>query len=159
MDGQTRKTPVEPGSEIADLAALLGFVNRITDRLQHAAAALENGITVTDWLLLRALNDEGPMPMASAARKMGVSRQRVHQQTKPLSAAGLITAGDDKALALTPKGGAAMKDAEKSFAEALSSGGGGMPTMPLHGAKLSTRRIVKSMSSKKDAAAHDDEED
>ena len=142
------KTQAEPGSELADLAALLGTVNRISYRLQRAAATLDAGLSVTDWLLLRSLSDEGRMEMAAAARKIGVTRQRVHQQTKPLAAAELIRLDEDKAIALTEKGAAAMKALEESFEQTLSAGGA-MPTAPLNGAKLATRRILKAIAPKK----------
>jgi DNA-binding MarR family transcriptional regulator len=148
MAEEQKRAEIEPGSELADLASMLGTVNRIADRLQQAASKVEASLSVNDWLFLRALKDEGDM--AGAARKIGLSRQRVHQRIKPLTAAGLIAASNDN-FALTPKGTELMETLEKNFEQALKTGGGAMPTVPLHGAKLSVRRVLKAMA-KKDAA-------
>lgn len=154
-DEKKNKDPV-PGAELADLAQVIGAINRISDRLQQATAGVEPAVTVTDWLLLRVLNDEGAMPMASAARRIGVSRQRVHQQAQPLKTAGLIEMAEDdaktRALSLTPKGADLMKRLEHEFTQVLSAGGA-MPAVPINGAKLNTRRILKAMAPKKDAEA------
>ncbi|HVV66356.1 MAG TPA: helix-turn-helix domain-containing protein, partial [Rhizomicrobium sp.] len=82
---------VESGSELADLAELLVAANKIGSALQAAAAQDESKITAADWLLLRALERDGPMPMSRAAARIGVTRQRVHQQSRPLQEIGAVT--------------------------------------------------------------------
>src|SRR5215467_296291 len=91
------KPAVEPGSELADLALLLVTVNKISSALETAADEGQSGVTLSDWLLLKTLDREGPLSMAKAAAKIGVSRQRVHQQSGSLGSSGAIsvTPGDD----------------------------------------------------------------
>lgn len=163
-DAEKKKRPeIEPGSEITDLAMLLGTVNRISDRLQKAAATVEANTTMTDWLLLRVLQAEGSLSMSDAARRIGVSRQRVHQQIKPMAEAGLIDVGEGdygiKPLTLTDKGRDLVKRLEEKFTQSLSLNTGTMPTAPMRAAQAGSRRILRAMAQKKVAAEADDDED
>jgi DNA-binding MarR family transcriptional regulator len=149
---------VEPGSELADLALVLVTVNRITNALQSAAEERQSGATLSDWLLLKTLDKEGPLSMAKAAVKIGVSRQRVHQQTGALETSGVIsvTKGDDgKSMNLTLAAGgrALMKKLDDAFSAALKDDDGALPSAPIHAAKKSTFRIQKVLASKQSAAA------
>jgi DNA-binding MarR family transcriptional regulator len=143
---------VEPGSELADLAALLVTVNKISDALQSAAEERQSGATLADWLLLKTLDKEGPLSMAKTAAKIGVSRQRVHQQTGELESSGAISVakgedGKSRNLTLAAGGRALMKKLDDAFS-ALLSDDGALPTAPIHAARKSTHRIQKVLASK-----------
>jgi DNA-binding MarR family transcriptional regulator len=148
--------PLEPGSELADLAQLLVCVNRIGNRLQDAADQKNANLTISGWLLLRTLQTEGPLPMARAAIRIGMTRQRVHQQAKPLEAAGLvsITQGDSntRRLALEPAGEALVKSLDEAFLKALAGSGDAPPALPLHAARMGAGRVLKAMTPPQPAA-------
>lgn len=147
------------GGEIADLADLIATVNRIADKLQKTLFVLDIDVTITDWLLLHALAENGAMSMSEASRRIGVSRQRVHQQTKPLVQAGLIEAGEGEArtrpLSVTAAGREMLATLEQTFAEVLSANLGIVPTQQVRNGKLNARRIFRAMVEKKDAADDD----
>ena len=154
--GQKQKNPkqrgVEAGSEIAELAAMLISANRISNNLEDAITKLEVDLSLTDWLLLHALNSE-PAPIAKAAYKIGVTRQRVYQQMIPLQAAGLISISSEgeksKTLSIAPGGAALVARLENEIRKALSVESGALPTGPILTASKSTRRIVKAMAPKR----------
>ncbi|HVZ90048.1 MAG TPA: MarR family winged helix-turn-helix transcriptional regulator [Rhizomicrobium sp.] len=157
---------VESGSELADLADLLVAANKIGSALQSAAAQDESKITAADWLLLRTLDRDGPLPMSKAAAKIGVTRQRVHQQCRPLQEIGAIsqTTSEDgklRTLSITPQGGALIRRLDDTFRGVLSAIEGGLPTAPIFYAKRSAGRIAKLLTPKRaphsqepSAAAH-----
>ena len=163
-NAEKRKRPeIEPGSEIADLAMLIGTVNRISDRLQKAAATVQANTTITDWMLLRSLQSEGSLSMSDAARRVGVSRQRVHQLLKPMSEAGLLEVGEGdygvKPLTLTDKGRELLKQLEDKFTQSLSANSGSLPSGPIRAAMAGSRRIVRAMMPKRAAVEPEDDDD
>jgi DNA-binding MarR family transcriptional regulator len=146
------RKPVEPGSEIEDLASLIVSVNRIGDRLQKIAKSENESLTITDWLLLHALEHEGPLAMTKAAYKVGVSRQRIHQQSTALKAIGLISVavnedGKTKTLSIAKPGVDLAKRMDEEIRKVLSSETGTLPTVVLHNAKRTAARILKQTSS------------
>lgn len=118
--------PNIPESEIDALANFLVLTNRISSRLQEAAA-LSNSIgSLADWLLLHSVRGNESTSMSDVARKIGVSRQRVHQQATELQASGLIkvaksTDGKARQLSLTAKGRDVLNTVEKSLRQAIGS--------------------------------------
>lgn len=151
-------TPVQPQSQ---LAAFLITVNRITGRLQSEAALKDMGIAIPDWLLLRAVKDATPLSMAAAARRIGVSRQRVHQQATKLQAVGLLTTSsgeDDKTrqLTLSAAGDALLERAETSLLGALSRDGK-VPANEIESARRAAGRVAKILIPKKNGDRESDE--
>jgi DNA-binding MarR family transcriptional regulator len=144
---------------IADLADIIATVNRIADRLQKTLFVLDIDVTITDWLLLHALKESGAMSMSETSRRIGVSRQRVHQQAKPLVEAGLIEAGEGEArvrpLRLTDAGAEMLASLEATFSEVLAANLGTVPTQQIRNGKTNVKRIFRAMTEKKDDA--DDE--
>ena len=146
------KKPIEPGSEIEDLASVIVNVNRIGDRLQQIAKGENENLTITDWLLLHALAHEGPLVMTKAAYKIGVSRQRVHQQSAALKAIGVISVavnpdGKTKTLHIAKLGVDLVRRMDEEIRKVLSSETGSLPTELLHNAKRNAARILKQTSS------------
>lgn len=145
---------VESGSELADLAELLIAANKIGSSLQAAAAQEDSKISAADWLLLRVLERDGPMPMSRAAAKIGVTRQRVHQQSRPLQEIGAVsqTTSEDgklRTLSITPEGGALIRRLDETFRGVLSAIEGGLPTAPIFYAKRSAGRVAKMLTPKR----------
>jgi DNA-binding MarR family transcriptional regulator len=95
---------------IADIAELIGRSRSTSDDL-----ARTTGQTVARWHLMSVLSD-GPRSVASAARRLGLTRQSVQRVANDLLAEGLVTAtpdpGDARAplLSLTRRGGALVGD-------------------------------------------------
>lgn len=159
LDRKARRAARAEGGEVGDLAVIIATVNRICDRLRETLSVLEIDLTVSDWLLLHMLKENGALSMSEASRRIGLSRQRVHQQTGPLIQAGLIAAGDGETrsipLALTETGRAMLGSLEQSFAEVLATNLGVAPTQHIRNGKTNVRRIFRAMAEKKD----DDEDE
>jgi DNA-binding MarR family transcriptional regulator len=89
---------------IADIAELMGRSRATSDVL-----ARMSGQTVARWHLMSVLSGQ-PQSVASAARRLGLTRQSVQRVTNDLLADGLATAAPDPKdarapqLALTPRG-------------------------------------------------------
>ena len=143
------KKHAQPGSEIADLAALIAGMNKVMSHLQSVASAANGSIHVTDWLLLHSLTEENNLPMAQAARRIGVSRQRVHQQVESLKRANLLegddSGGKNKPLSISAAGRDLVQRMEAELGKALSAVEGTMPSDKLLGAKRSILRLGKAI--------------
>ena len=150
--GKSAGGKASPVSATDGLAGLLANANKIADRLQNAATQVDTNILMTDWLLLHTLIGEGPLSMSKAASKIGLTRQRVHQQASTLKAAGLLeiveTDAKTKTLAAAPGAKQLMNKLDRAFHEAISGANGEIPIGPINTAFTSTRRIVKAMPSK-----------
>jgi DNA-binding MarR family transcriptional regulator len=149
---------VEPGSELSELAAFLIAVNKIGDALQFAAEVRQSGVTITDWLLLKTLEREGPMSMAKAAAYIGVSRQRVHQQSAPLESMEAISVapsddGKSRIMTLASGGQSLVDQLDETFSSWLTGDDGVMLATPIHTARISTGRIQKLLVAKRWAAS------
>jgi DNA-binding MarR family transcriptional regulator len=149
---KTPSTDKEPKSDLEELSALLMFVNRISERLQEAAATAELDLAIPDWLLLRAIKDDASSSMAEIARKIGVTRQRVHQQVTRLETAKLITSTStegtkSKQVSLSSTGAQLLDRAESAILGALSHGGE-VPSKHIHGARRNVMKILKALQPK-----------
>ena len=154
VDGKksVKKPPAAQESEVAELAAFLATANKIANRLQTTALA-DLGIAIPDWLLLRVVHDEGRISMSEAARKIGVTRQRVHQQVAQLQASRLVTAsegedGKSKALELAAAGRTLIAQVEKAIRDALAQEGEA-PVQQIHAARRSAARVAKALVPRK----------
>jgi DNA-binding MarR family transcriptional regulator len=155
VDGANRKkSQVAPGSEVADLAGLLISTSRIASHLETALSAAGSPVSLTDWLLLHTLNAEGPLPASRVAYKIGVTRQRVHQQVGPLRKAELLEVtdadGKSKVLTLTSAGTALIHQLEQQVMKALSAKDGEIPVSQIRTASMGARRIVRAISPQRD---------
>ena len=132
-------------SGMADLAGLLVTANRIGERLQRLASLAE--VSVADWLLMRSLDGAEPLTKAAVARKIGVSRQRAHQQVNQLQRRGLINPSSeaDRALALSPEGEAAIRLIEDEVAAALAVDGA-VRAEDLKAARRRTVLVLRSLN-------------
>jgi DNA-binding MarR family transcriptional regulator len=128
---------VAPDAPMSELAAFLISINRITNRLQ-STAALSGDLTVSDWLLLRAYCDHKPESVADLARKVGVSRQRVHKQVAALQAEGLVTVSA-RELSLTKAGNQFLETVETDLLKSLQEGSEGR----IHAARMSALRLAR----------------
>lgn len=149
---------VELGALINDLALLVANMNRITDYLQKAAKSANVNITLTDWLLLQALAAGGPLPMAKVAFKIGVTRQRIHQQVSPLQSAGLISIaqgdGKSKILEIDAQGKLLATTLEKEFLKSMTGEDGSLAAGPVRTAKMGTARLARAMMARSKADEH-----
>jgi DNA-binding MarR family transcriptional regulator len=141
-------------SEVANLAVLFGFVNKIGARLEEAASLAEAKVILPDWVLLQVAQNEGPISISDAARKVGVTRQRIHQQATQMENAKLLTisklSADAKprTLTLSNVGTAVLRKVEKDFLEILSQKDGHVPTLALLRAKGNLSKVVRAMGAK-----------
>jgi len=141
------------GDDISHVATFLVLVGRITGRLQSGAALKDLGITMPDWLLLRVVKDTPAISMASAARRIGVSRQRVHQQATKLEAAGFLALSkgeDEKAreLTLSPAGDSLVARSDKALMDVLAPDGK-IPSKEIQSARRSAGKIARLLAQKK----------
>jgi len=148
----TERREVAPGSEISDLAVLIAGMNKVMSHLQSAVNSANASIHITDWLLLRSLAEENNLPMAQAARRIGVTRQRVHQQIESLKGAKLIEVesaeGKGKTISISKAGRELVQATENELKKALASAEGTMPTKELNGARRVIMRLGKAIISK-----------
>lgn len=138
------------GNELAELVIFLASTNRISSHLETAISELNANISLTDWLLLHTLKTEGPMPATKIAFKIGVTRQRVHQQMTALVAAGFLLKedGDDnksKLLNIAPGGAVLLKRIDRAIQIALIGDKGTSPEGPIRTASNTARRIARSL--------------
>lgn len=145
------------GAEVDDMAAFLELTNRIATRLQASAALSRSGVTLADWLVLHAIRGAAAGSLAEVARKVGVSRQRVHQQASDLAAAGLVTisrseVGNSRQIALSPGGQEVLAAIGNRLQEALTSPDGSLNTQ-IRNARRSAARLAKWLASAGAAAS------
>jgi DNA-binding MarR family transcriptional regulator len=142
------KGPSGPPGE--NLAAFLINAGKINDSLQATIAGKDASITLTDWLLLQALRSEGPLHASKIAMKVGITRQRVHQQIAPLKNAGVLELieKDDKRniLSITPGGAELVQRYEDKFMALLSADPQLTPALMLRSAHAVTRRILRVLT-------------
>jgi DNA-binding MarR family transcriptional regulator len=81
---------------IADIAELMGRSRSTSDQLARA-----HGQTVARWHLMSVLSGR-PRSVASAARRLGLTRQSVQRVANDLLADGLVVAAPDPADARAP---------------------------------------------------------
>jgi DNA-binding MarR family transcriptional regulator len=141
----------------AELAAFLGAVNKMTSRLMGAPAAAGIDITIPDWLLLRIISEGGAASIAEVARKIGVSRQRAHQQVAQLEAAGLLApaSGEDvrsRRLALSDAGRELIRRIDDGFGEALTKPGEAT-LKQIHTARRAAQKVSQALAPRKDIPA------
>jgi DNA-binding MarR family transcriptional regulator len=145
--GHDKAPPDPPGT---NLAAFLINTHKIRDSLEGAIAGNDANITLTDWLMLQALNSEGPLHASKVGIKVGITRQRVDQQIAPLKRAGILefveADGKKNLLTLTPKGGELVQRFEDKFLTLLSADPRLTPESMLRSARASTRRIMRVLT-------------
>jgi DNA-binding MarR family transcriptional regulator len=152
------KSEAAPGTEVEELASFLVSASRIAAHLEKAlsaSGASGSAVSLTDWLLLHTLKAEGPLPISKVAHKIGVTRQRVHQQVGPLRTAGWLEVtdadGKSKFLTLTAAGTALIKQLEQQLVNSLSTQDGEVPMSQIHTASMGARRIVKAIAPQREA--------
>ncbi|HVU20704.1 MAG TPA: hypothetical protein VHE09_08230 [Rhizomicrobium sp.] len=144
--------------EIAELISYLALTNRVSSHLETAISEVDANISLTDWLLLYTVSSEGPLPATKIAYKIGVTRQRVYQQTSTLITAGFLLreeVGDSKfkTIGIAPGGTVLLKRIERALRDMLSQKSGNLPTGPIHTACNGTKRLVRSLPSQSSSAA------
>lgn len=132
---------------IADVYDLAGVSRRTSDRLAKTV-----GQTAARWHVLSVISD-GPRTVASAARRLGLSRQAVQRVAGALSAEGLVALrpNPDHASAplvdITAEGMRTMRAlfalSEASRAEALERAG--VSRAELDAARSVLRRLVHAI--------------
>jgi len=97
----------------SELTAHLGFwLRAVSNHVSHSFAArlASTGVTVAEWVLLRALYGKPPMPPSRLAEQMGMTRGAITKLADRLIGKSLMVriAGRDdgrtQTLALTPQG-------------------------------------------------------
>jgi hypothetical protein len=90
------------------------------------------------------------MAIPKAAHRVGVTRQRVHQQMGSLVASGLISSdaqdGKSRSLSISPAGHTVVAELEAGIRSALSESDGGPPTGAIQAASRNARRVAKAMA-------------
>jgi DNA-binding MarR family transcriptional regulator len=98
---------------ISDLTAHLGFwLRSVSNHVSHAFAGkvADRGVTVAEWVMMRALYGKAPMPPSRLAKEIGMTRGAITKLADRLIGKSLIvrTANRDdgraQTLALTPRG-------------------------------------------------------
>ncbi|MBB5984373.1 MarR family winged helix-turn-helix transcriptional regulator [Sphingobium lignivorans] len=98
---------------ISDLEAHLGYLLRsVSNHVSHSfALALETqGVTVAEWVMLRALYGEAPMPPSRLAETLGLTRGAISKLADRLVAKAFVQRTADArdgrmhSLSLTPAG-------------------------------------------------------
>ncbi|WP_424812711.1 MarR family winged helix-turn-helix transcriptional regulator [Roseococcus sp. YIM B11640] len=99
--------------KVSDLTDHLGFWLRgVSNHVSHGFAAhlAATGVTVAEWVMLRALHGQRPMPPSRLAEVMGMTRGAITKLADRLIAKSLILRAADpddgraQTLALTPQG-------------------------------------------------------
>ena len=102
-----------PTRAASDLTAHLGFwLRTVSNHVSHAFAAklAGEGVTVAEWVTMRVLYGQAPMPPSRLAGKMGMTRGAITKLADRLIAKSLVTRkasrddGRAQTLALTAKG-------------------------------------------------------
>ncbi len=97
----------------SDLTAHLGFWLRyVSNHVSHAFSSklAAKGVTVAEWVVLRALHGKAPMPPSRLADEMGMTRGAVTKLADRLIGKALVVRkasrddGRAQTLALTPRG-------------------------------------------------------
>jgi len=143
---------------IAELSAHLGFWLRlVSNHVSHAFAAkvAAEGVTVAEWVALRALYGLAPAAPSRLADAMGVTRGAVTKLAERLIAKGLAARCADPAdgraqtLALTAKGRALVPRlaalADRNDAEFFA----GLPRAD----RAALERILKDLAARRDMTA------
>jgi DNA-binding MarR family transcriptional regulator len=108
-----------PSTQISDLTDHLGFWLRlVSNHVSQAFAAkvASRGVTVAEWVVLRALYGREPMAPSRLAGEMGMTRGAITKLADRLIAKSLIVRrarpddGRAQTLALTAKGKALVPD-------------------------------------------------
>ena len=98
---------------VSDLTAHLGFwLRTVSNHVSHAFAAkvASKGVTVAEWVVMRALYDKEPMPPSRLADEIGMTRGAITKLADRLIAKALIVRkasrddGRAQTLALTAQG-------------------------------------------------------
>ncbi|WOJ88767.1 MarR family winged helix-turn-helix transcriptional regulator [Methylocapsa polymorpha] len=97
----------------SDLAAHLGFwLRTVSNHVSYAFAGklAAKGVTVAEWVMMRALYGKDPMPPSRLAEEMGMTRGAITKLADRLISKSLIVRkasrddGRAQTLALTPQG-------------------------------------------------------
>jgi DNA-binding MarR family transcriptional regulator len=100
-------------SPVSELTAHLGFwLRAVSNHVSHAFAdkLSGKGVTVAEWVMMRALYDKDPMPPSRLAGELGMTRGAITKLADRLIGKALVirsAGGDDRrmqTLALTPEG-------------------------------------------------------
>jgi DNA-binding MarR family transcriptional regulator len=106
-------------SQVSDLPAHLGFWLRlVSNHVSQAFAAKlsTRGVTVAEWVMMRALYDKAPLPPSRLADEMGMTRGAITKLADRLIAKSLIVRkasrddGRAQTLALTTPGKALVPE-------------------------------------------------
>jgi DNA-binding MarR family transcriptional regulator len=98
---------------VSDLTAHLGFwLRTVSNHVSHAFAGrlAAQGVTVAEWVMMRALYGKDPMPPSRVADEMGMTRGAITKLADRLIGKSLIVRKTDsedgraQTLALTPQG-------------------------------------------------------
>ena len=98
---------------VSDLTAHLGFwLRTVSNHVSHAFAGrlAAQGVTVAEWVMMRALYGKDPMPPSRVADEMGMTRGAITKLADRLIGKSLIVRRADsedgraQTLALTPQG-------------------------------------------------------
>ena len=98
---------------VSDLTAHLGFwLRTVSNHVSHAFAGrlAAQGVTVAEWVMMRALYGKDPMPPSRVADEMGMTRGAITKLADRLIGKSLIVRKADsedgraQTLALTPQG-------------------------------------------------------
>lgn len=102
-----------PSTPVSDLTAHLGFwLRTVSNHVSHAFAVKldAKGVTVAEWVVMRAMYDQSPIPPSSLADQIGMTRGAITKLADRLIAKLLIVRvpspddGRAQTLALTTKG-------------------------------------------------------
>lgn len=102
-----------PSTPVSDLTAHLGFwLRTVSNHVSHAFAVKldAKGVTVAEWVVMRAMYDRGPIPPSGLADQIGMTRGAITKLADRLIAKLLIVRvpspddGRAQTLALTTKG-------------------------------------------------------
>ena len=102
-------SPIPP---VSDLTAHIGFwLRTVSNYVSHAFAGklAGKGVTVAEWVMMRALYGKDPMPPSRLADEMGMTRGAITKLADRLIAKSLIVRKADRddgraqTLALTPR--------------------------------------------------------
>jgi len=111
MRDAARQAPADP--LVSDLTDHLGYwLRMVSNHVSHtfAARVADRGITVAEWVMLRALYGRAPLPPSRLAAEMGMTRGAISKLADRLEAKGLAArtaSPEDRrahTLALTPEG-------------------------------------------------------
>ena len=108
-----KELPLSSIPPVSDLTAHLGFwLRTVSNHVSHAFAGklAGEGVTVAEWVVMRALYDKDPMPPSRLADEMGMTRGAITKLADRLIGKSLIVRKADRddgraqTLALTRRG-------------------------------------------------------